>query len=132
MITVALSWITSSWAGFFLPIVKKIPWQLWAVLLVVVGVFYYGHTQYNAGYAASNARYERAAQEERARQQKVYEDALAAAKLREAEAKARLSTLEEDLNAAREMASKLKDAKRVCVPANITARFTKPRSLRKR
>lgn len=131
MITLALSWLTSGWASIVLPALRKIPWQLWAVLLVVLGVFYYGHVRYAAGYAACNAKYELALKEEQARQRKVFEDALAAAKLREADARQRLSQTEEDLNAAKEMASKLKDAKRVCVPSNITARFTKPRGLRK-
>lgn len=46
-------------------LLKRIPWQLWAIVLVALAIWSYGHLRYRAGVGAERARWEAAAAQER-------------------------------------------------------------------
>lgn len=122
-IPVAWQMLTAFGSATFLPFLKKIPWQVWAVIGGIVLILMYGHYRENKGYNKCLVKTEEAAKREVARQKKVGEEEIAKAKLREADAKAKLDTLAKELDNAVLEASKLKTSKNVCLPSSITDRL---------
>ena len=124
--TIARSYLSS----YILPILAKIPWQVWAALGLLIAFLYYGHIRENRGFAKCQTQVEAATAKENTRRQEAAEGALKEAQSRASESARRASELEgrnEELQGA---VAKLKNATTVCVPKSITDRFNRPRSVR--
>lgn len=118
----AYAWLGSGWFAI-LPLLKKVPWQVWAGIAAVIAILYYGHVRENRGYARCQAAVKVATDKEIARQAQVSEDVLAEASKRAKVAED--NQLEAQRNAAelQKEVDKLKTAKTVCLPGSITKRY---------
>lgn len=130
ILLMAGSWITSGWAAFVLPLLRKIPWQVWAILGAIVLTLYYGHVREKRGYNKCQVQVVEATRIEEAHRLTAANDAITEANKRAQESAARASQLKDELDDVRIDAAKLKNAKETCLPKSITDRFNKPRSLR--
>ena len=130
ILTVAWSWMTSGWVAFVLPLIRKIPWQVWAILGAIVLTLYYGHVREKRGFNKCHAQVVEATRVEEARRQTAANESITEANRRAQESAARASELKDELDGVREEARKLKNANTVCLPKSITDRFNKPRSVR--
>lgn len=105
------------------PILKKIPWQVWLALVVVIAFFWYGHTREKRGYAACEVSYKLAANKEIIRQKTV----IAEANEKSARLENELSSKATEINNAREQAveeyRKTEKANAVCLDESITDRL---------
>lgn len=126
ILTVARSYLTS----YVLPIVAKIPWQVWAGIAALIGVLYYGHIRENRGYEKCHTQVVAATVKENARRQEAAEGALKEAQSRASESARRASVLEDRNGELQADVNKLKTAQTICVPKSITDRFNKPRGVR--
>ena len=131
LIPVIWSWLSSGWVAFVLPILKWIPWQVWAALIGLIAVLYYGHVRETRGFERCHIEVVKATNEETARQAEESRKAIEASKLREVEAQKRADQTQEDLNNALSDVAKLKTAKTVCLPGAITDQLNGVRKPRK-
>lgn len=129
---IAWSWIKSFWQITLLPLVAKIPWQLWAALAVIIGFFYYGHVRESRALKECYAKVEQAKDLERRRQQEVSDKVVADAKQAEAEAQQEAGDMKERLDHALEDVAKLKEANRICLPKSVTDQFGRVRKPRRK
>lgn len=125
---VFLQGLKSFWTLTLLPLLAKIPWQVWVAIAVAIAFFWYGHVRENRGVAKCEAQVEVAKNAEIQRQQNAASAAVEAAKQRETEAKDRLAKVEKELDNARDEASKLKEANKVCLPRSVTDKLRGVRS----
>lgn len=103
-----------------IPYIISVPRWVWVAGAIVVGFLYYGHSVSERVKAQQRAEQALQLQQERARQQRVANEAVHNATVKAQEAEKRAQTLEERLNEAVEEARKAKDAQRVCLPNNVT------------
>jgi hypothetical protein len=124
-------WAWLSWlgGGFVLPLLKKVPWQVWAGIACIIAVLYYGHVREKRGYDRCQAEVKVATDTEVNRQNDVANDVINASRQREAEASAEAQQASGERDALLEEVKKLKTAKTVCVPKSITDRYQHPRSV---
>lgn len=124
-----LGWqmISAFFTASILPLVRKIPWQVWAVVGVVVAFMFYGSYREHKGYRKCEIKTEQAAQKEIARQAEVAKSEVAKAKLREADANRRLEQVSKELDNVNEDVAKLKEANKVCLPKSVTDKFRRVR-----
>lgn len=106
-----------------MPLLKKVPWQVWAIIGGVILVLMYGSYREKKGYRTCEIKTEQAAQKEVARQKTIAQQEIAKAKLREADAAQKLDRLSKELDNVVNDAAKLKTAKNECLPATITDRL---------
>jgi hypothetical protein len=119
----AFAWGSSIWGGWILPLLAKVPWQVWAAIAGVIAVLYYGHVRENRGYARCQTATEEAQRKEVARQDEVASAALNAARERERLANQRASEAQDELGKLQGEVDKLKTAKTVCLPGSITKQY---------
>lgn len=117
---VALQGMKSIWTLTLLPLLSKIPWQVWAALGLAIAFFWYGHVRENRGYAKCEVQVQVAKDKEVQRQQDIANRLVAEAKEREARAANKVQKVEEELDNARREAAKLKEANKVCLPRSVT------------
>lgn len=129
---IAWAWIKSLWEVTLLPLVSKVPWQIWAGLAVVVGFFYYGHVRESRALKECHAQVEQAKNRELARQQEVSDRVIADAKRAEAEAQQEADEMKGRLDHALSDVAKLKEANAVCLPRSITDQYRRVRKPRTR
>lgn len=122
-----LLWKAYAWmgvgGGFILPLLKKVPWQVWAVIGCILAVLYYGHVREKRGHQRCQAQVKIATDHEIARQTQVTQNALKeamdralAASQRELEATRNAEVLQGEVD-------KLKEAGQKCLPKSITDRY---------
>ena len=110
-----------------IPLLKKIPWQVWAVVGGIVLVMLYGSYREKKGYKACEVKTEQAANKEIARQHAVAGQEILKAQVRAKEAEERAKVTEKDLENVNKEVAKLKTAKVVCLPGTITDRIRRMR-----
>lgn len=119
----AYAWIGGA-SAFIMPILKKVPWQVWAAIGGIIAVLWYGHIRENRGYAKCQQQVKIATDHEVARQAEISQQAIqnSIKRAQEAEAKAQeVNSANADLQ--REVDG-LKNAKTtVCLPSSITKRY---------
>lgn len=119
----AFSWLQTGWVAMLLPLIKKVPWQVWAVIACAIGVMWYGHVREKRGYDRCQAQVKIATDHELARQTQVTQSALREALKRAADAQVK----EQEANDARDKlqqdVDKLKEASQKCLPKSITDRY---------
>lgn len=117
--TIARSYMSS----FILPILAKIPWQVWAGIAATIAVLYYGHVREARGYERCQAQVKIATDREVARQAQVSENVLREAQTRAADASKRELEATNEASKLQTEVAKLKTAKTVCLPDSITKRY---------
>lgn len=128
---IAWAWIKSIWQITLLPLLAKVPWQVWASLVVVVGFFWYGHVRENRALKECHAQVEQAKNRELSRQKEVSDRVVADAKKSEAIAQQEASEMKGRLDNALQDVAKLKDANKVCLPRSVTNKFRRVREPRR-
>lgn len=124
---IAWAWIKSIWSVTLLPLLAKIPWQVWAGLAVVIAFMWYGHVREKRGNDKCWAQVELERAAEVKRQEGVSNDALAAAENEKREAQQNATELKERLDATLKEVDKLKEANQVCLPKSITDQYRRVR-----
>lgn len=119
----AISWVSWGWGGFLLPILKKVPWQVWVGIAGIIAVLWYGHVREQHGYEKCQAQVKEATDREVARQAQVSKEAIEASKTREAEASAKAQKASEERDAIESEFAKLKESKATCIPKSITDKY---------
>jgi len=117
------SWVSSGWVAFALPLIKKIPWQVWLALGLLVAFLYYGHVREKRGYDRCHAQVVTATNKENARRLEAANESLIEANKRAQESARRASTMEEENAKLQGDVAKLKTAKTVCLPKSITDQY---------
>lgn len=120
---ILLLWQGISWLGTFGTILKKVPWQVWAVIGAVIAVLYYGHVREARGYARCQAAVKIATDHEVARQSEVSQNAIRDALKRAADASAREQEANNERDKLQQDVDKLKEAGQKCLPGTITNRY---------
>lgn len=123
LVTIGWSWITSIGGG----IISKIPWQVWAAIVGVLALMYYGHVREKRGYDRCTAQVRAATGAEMLKRAKAAEDSAQEALNNAAESAERARTLQGELDATQVEVAKLKNAKTVCIPKSITDRYQRGR-----
>lgn len=127
--TIAWSYL-SSWGGFILPLLSKIPWQVWAGIAGILGILYYGHIRENRGFEKCHVQVVAATQQENAHRQEAADGALKEAQSRASDSARRALELEDRNGELQKDVAALKTSGTICVPKSITDRLSKPRSVR--
>ncbi len=129
MLPLSIIWqiVSASISTTIWPIIKKIPWQVWVGVVLVIGVLWYGHYKENKGYSRCELETKIAADKEVSRQKKIAQDAISEAIQRADKANQKLQITEKELNDVLIEASKLKQAKQVCLPTSITGKLRRVR-----
>lgn len=117
------SWISSGWVAFILPLLKAIPWQVWAALGLIIAFLYYGHVREKRGYETCHIQVVTATRIEDARRLEAANATLLEAQSRAQESARRASSLEGELSDTQKQVQELKTAKTVCLPKSITDRY---------
>lgn len=117
------SWISSGWVAFILPLLKVIPWQVWAILGLIVAFLYYGHIRENRGYDKCHVEVVNTTRMEDARRLEAANATLLEAQSRAQESARRASSLEGELSDTQKQVQELKTAKTVCLPKSVTDRY---------
>ena len=130
LLPIIWSWVSSGWVAFALPLIRKIPCQVWAVLGAIVFVLFYGHVREKRGYNKCHMQVVEATRIEEAHRLTAANEAITEANKRAQQSAAEASKLKDELDAARFETGKLKTAQQTCLPKSITDRFSRPRSLR--
>jgi hypothetical protein len=123
LISIAGSWFSS---GLF-PLLKKVPWQVWAAIAGVLAIMYYGHVREKRGFAKCHDAVVTATEVETKRRAEAAEASAAEAQSRASESAQRAKDLEGELNVTQKEVAKLKNAKVECLPGAITDRFQRSR-----
>lgn len=120
-------WQVYAWIGgagtFIFPLLKKVPWQVWAAIGGVVAVLWYGHIRENRGYAKCQAQVKIATDHEVARQTEVSQNAIAASQRRAVEAATREQEAKNNADKLQQEVDQLKNAKIICLPDSITRKY---------
>lgn len=124
---ILLLWKAYAWFGtgkaFLMPLLAKIPWQVWAGIAATIAVLYYGHVREARGVAKCQAQVKIATDREIGRQKQVSDTVV-----REAQERAKIAS-DKELEATNEAGKlqlevdRLKNAKTVCLPSSITKRY---------
>ena len=121
------SWVSSGWVGFVLPLLKLIPWQVWAAIGLALAFMYYGSVREKRGYAACTAQVQEATRIEETHRLTAANQALQEAQRRASESARRAQELQGELNDVQLEVGKLKTAKNVCLPSAVTDKFGRSR-----
>ena len=113
-------WVAAFFSATLLPLLKKIPWQVWLALGLAIVFMVYGGYRERKGYAKCEAVTREAAIKERGRQEQIAKQELAKVLTREQEARERLDKTTEQIDALNKQVAELKTAKNVCLPKHIT------------
>lgn len=131
LIPIIWSWISSGWVAFILPLIKKIPWQVWAAIAIIIGVLYYGHVREKRGYEKCHQQVVTATNAEEARRLEAANAALSEAQSRAQESARRAQDMEDANVDLQKQVGQLKTAKTVCLPKSITDQYSIGRMRRK-
>lgn len=123
--TIAGSYLTSAWGGWILPLLSKIPWQVWAAIAGIIAILYYGHVREARGYDKCQAAVKIATDKEIARQSQISTDVLREAQQRAADASKRELEAKDEAGKLQADVDRLKTAKTTCLPNSITKRYRK-------
>lgn len=127
VLAVVGSWASSGWAAFVLPLLKKVPWQVWATIGAVILALWYGHVREKRGYDKCHMQVVETTNKEKARQLQAANDSMVEAQKQAAESQDRANALKDELDKVNDDVKKLKNAKQVCLPKSITDRLNRPR-----
>lgn len=127
LLGIAWSWMSSGWVAFALPLLKKVPWQVWAILGAIVLALWYGHVREKRGYDKCHVQVVEATRVEDARRIKAANDSMVEAQKQAAESQDRAIALKDELDKVNDDVKMLKNAKQVCLPKSITDRLNRPR-----
>lgn len=118
--TIAWQYASSFWLATLLPLLKKIPWQVWLALGILIAFITYGSYRERTGYHKCQVITQKAADAEKARQKQIAASELLKLANREKEAQEKLSQTTEQMNELSKQVAALKTAKNVCLPRSVT------------
>lgn len=120
--TIARAYL-ASYGAWVLPLLARIPWQVWAAIAAIIAILYYGHIREARGYDKCQAAVLVATNAEIARQSQVSANVLKEAQQRAADAQQRELEAKDEASKLQGDVDKLKNAKTTCLPASITKRY---------
>lgn len=122
-ISLSLIWMYGK--GVLLPMLFKIPKEVWIVIGIIAAFLYYGHYTAKKARLQKDMEYAQKTERERLRQESVFQEETRKANQRAAEATRKLTDLEREIEDVKTAVSKDPKSGNVCLPPNITDRLRK-------